>query len=69
VTLNSLGTFISSAGAMAALLTLLHVLTEKKLDEINENVAIANFTLTCIARQYQKYDIYICEHFSNYKRG
>ncbi len=50
-TLNSLGGFISGGGAVAAILTLIHVIYDKERQKSANNVSYANFILLTLDRQ------------------
>ncbi|KQA97606.1 hypothetical protein CGT92_16730 [Vibrio metoecus] len=50
-TLNSLGGFISGGGAVAAILTLIHVIYDKERQTNANNVSYANFILLTLERQ------------------
>ncbi|SMY34488.1 hypothetical protein [Photobacterium andalusiense] len=49
--LNSLGGFISSVGAIAAIFTLIHIVNERRVEEKNRQVSYANYLMVQIVNQ------------------
>ncbi len=67
--LNSLGALISSAGAIAAIFTLVHVISEKREEERNKHISCANFLLVQLLSQAWVTREYIQKVFKNYDKG
>ncbi len=67
--LNSLGVLISSAGAIAAIFTLVHVISEKREEERNRHISCANFLLVQLSSQAWVTREYIKNEFKDYARG
>ncbi|HDY7461288.1 TPA: hypothetical protein RQJ47_004325 [Vibrio vulnificus] len=51
--LNSLGSFISAAGAIVAIYTLIHLINDKKQSQVDSNVQAANYAFFILHRQFE----------------
>ncbi|MDK9779715.1 MULTISPECIES: hypothetical protein [Vibrio] len=67
--LNSLSDLISSAGAIAALFTLIHLVSEKREEERNRHISSANYLLVQLLSQAWVTREYIKKVYQDYETG
>jgi len=67
--LNSLGGLISSAGAIAAIFTLIYVINEKRQEEKNKQISYVNYIMVQLFNQTYVTLDYRKKVFGNYTKG